>query len=53
MLNYVFLFTVLAHCCIHTSDILFNPVSFVPLQVFSGFVIANLADRFSRSLGLS
>lgn len=32
--------------------ILFNPVSFVPSQVFSGFVIANLADRFSRSLGL-
>jgi len=37
---------------LHTSVILFNPVSFVPSQVFSGFVIANLADRFSRSLGL-
>jgi hypothetical protein len=35
-----------------TFVILFDHVSFVPLQVFSGFVIASLADRLSRSLGL-
>jgi len=50
MFNYVFLFTVqLAFAYI---VILFSHVSFVHTQVFSGFVIANLADRFSRSLGL-